>query len=193
MEISCCVEKRWRTRRSAIRPHLPGHQPNVEVNGSTARGRRGRRVTANSQTLRIESEFDDLHVEEIHERRFLLFVCVETAHTAAEQDLKQHLHTHTEHTPLTAHRLFMRLYPLQVSLSLVWTCETCNRSTQNELTDASTPHEKTLTETPERSFKCSLTPAHPASLSESLRSMVYTSGWKKARILIQFLKRKRKI
>lgn len=42
-------------------------------------------------------------------------------------------------------------------MSLVWTCETCNRSTQNELPDASTPHEKS----PERSSTCSLEPCQP--------------------------------
>lgn len=34
---------------------------------------------------------------------------------------------------------------------------------------------------------------NPASLSESLRSVVYMSRWKKAGILIHFLKRKKKI
>lgn len=142
------MEKRWRSRRSAIRPHLPGHQPNVEVNGSTARGQRGRRVTANSQTL------NDLHVEEIRERRFVLSGAAWKQHTL--QLTSNTAFTHTEHTPpQSTSRLFMRLYPLQVSL--VWTCETCNRSTQNELPDASTPHEKS----PERSSTCSLEPCQP--------------------------------
>lgn len=83
------MEKRW---RSAIRPHLPGHQPNVEVNGSTARGQRGRRVTANSQTLQ------DLHVEEIRERRFILSGAAWKQHT-----LQLTSNTAFTHTPLRAH------------------------------------------------------------------------------------------
>lgn len=84
---------------------------------------------ANTQNRVRTPEFNDLHVEEIHDRRFLLFVWrrVETANTAAEQDLK-----HSVYTPntLRAHPGYlwsspvMRLYPL--SLSPVWTCDTCN-------------------------------------------------------------------
>lgn len=84
------MEKRWRSRRSAIRPHLPGHQPNVEVNGSTARGQRGRRVTAISQTL------NDLHVEEIRERRFVLSGAAWKQHT-----LQLTSNTAFTHTPNT--------------------------------------------------------------------------------------------